>query len=71
MTKNKEFVREIVIDPVSLAIARLAQHYMEEDGSPADSETRYWLRAEAEVLASQGMPLPDEPERAPYSRSER
>ncbi len=71
MIQNKQFVREIGIDPVPLAISRLAQFYWEADGSPAGSDIRYWLRAEAEVLAAHAMPLPDEPERAQYSRSSR
>ena len=71
MTKNKQFVREIGIDPVPLAIARLSQYYWEADGSPEGSDMRYWLRAEVEVLAAYGMPLPDQPESAAASRSER
>ncbi len=71
MTKNKQLVREIGIDPVPLAISRLAQHYWEADGSPEGSDVRYWLRAEAEVLAAYGMPLPDQPENAADSRSDR
>ena len=71
MTKKKQFVREIGIDPVPLAIARLSRYYWEEDGSPEGSDMRYWLRAEAEVLAARGMPIPDEPASPADSGSER
>ena len=71
MIKNKQFVRGIGIDPVPLAISRLAQFYWEADGSPEGSDMRYWLRAEAEVLAAHCMPLPGEPDNAADSRSER
>ena len=71
MKKDKQIIREMLVDPVPLAIARLSRYYWEEDGSPEGSDMRYWLRAEAEVLAAHGMPLPGEPARAADSRSDR
>ena len=63
MRKNNQPVQEIETGPVSLAeeIAKLAYSYWEADGCPEGSDMRYWLRAESEVLAARGLPLPDEP----------
>ena len=61
MRKNSQFIREIGIDPVPLAIAKLSRYYREADGSPEGSDMRYWLRAEAEVLRALGLAHPDEP----------
>ena len=62
MRKNNQLLKEIRLDPAPLAIAKLSRFYREADGSPAGSGTRYWLRAEAEVLRARGLPPhPDEP----------
>ena len=71
MKTNKQIIDEMLVDPVPLAIARLSRYYWEVDGSPEGCDMRYWLRAEAEVLAAHDMPLPDEPEIAADSRSRR
>lgn len=63
MKKNNQRVQETQTSPLSLAgeIAKLAYSYWEADGCPEGSDMRYWLRAESEVLAARGLPLPDEP----------
>jgi hypothetical protein len=54
-------VQEIRLEPLPLAIVKLARSYWEADGFPAGSNRRHWLRAEAEVLAARGLPHPDGP----------
>ena len=63
MNKNDQRVPETETSPLPLAeeIAKLAYSYWEADGCPEGSDMRYWLRAESEVLAARGLPLPDEP----------
>ncbi len=63
MKKNNQRVQETQTSQLSLAeeIAKLAYSYWEADGCPEGSDMRYWLRAESEVLAARGLPLPDEP----------
>ena len=55
-------VQEIRASPLPLAeeIAKLAYSYWQAEGSPEGSDMRYWLRAEAEVLAARGLPPPDD-----------
>ncbi len=61
MGKKNQILNEIRLDPEPLAIAKLSRFYWEMDGSPECSGTRYWLRAEAEVLRERGLqPHPDE-----------
>jgi hypothetical protein len=63
MGKKNQHVQAVQTNPLPLAeeIAKLAYSYWEADGCPDGSDMRFWLRAEAEVLAARGMPLPDEP----------
>jgi hypothetical protein len=62
MRKNRQPVQESETSPLSFAeeIAKLAYSYWQADGCPEGSDMRYWLRAESEVLAARGLPLPDE-----------
>ncbi len=62
MGKKNQILDEIRLDPEPLAIAKLSRFYWELDGSPKCSGTRYWLRAEFEVLRERGLqPHPDGP----------
>ena len=45
--------------PLAEEIAKRAHQYWEAEGCPDGSDMRYWLRAEAEVRAERGIPLPD------------
>ena len=47
--------------PLGEEIARLAHSYWDAENCPEGSDMRFWLRAEAEVLAARGLPHPDEP----------
>ena len=40
-------------------ITKRAHWYWEAEGCPHGSDIRHWLRAEAEVRAEHGIPLPD------------
>lgn len=44
--------------PLEEEIARRAYAYWQAEGSQQDAHMRHWLRAEAEVLAERGLPLP-------------
>lgn len=63
MKRQHHPVQEIRTNPLSLAeeIAKLAYCYWEAEGCPAGSDMRFWLRAESEVLAARGLPLPNDP----------
>ena len=62
MGKKNQILNEIRLDPEPLAIAKLSRFYWELDGAPECSGTRYWLRAEAEVLRERGLqPHRDDP----------
>lgn len=44
--------------PLADEIARRAYAYWQAEGSPEGADMRFWLRAEAEILAERGMPPP-------------
>lgn len=44
--------------PLEEEIAKRAYAYWQAEGSQQDANMRHWLRAEAEVLAERGLPLP-------------